>query len=104
MLNIDFIYKQTLPEWFEFLMHLVVAVGIGIFFMYSCEKFQLSSFKKRLLFSFGLTMPTLFLYFPLTLLAIKDTPALFDWISIIWWSVGHCLFAVVLAIASFQNK
>jgi hypothetical protein len=48
--------------------------------------------------SFLLTLPTIPLYFPLTLLALKPTPAVDDALALFYWTAGHLIFAAVLTI------
>ncbi|MGD6779040.1 hypothetical protein ACQCT3_04980 [Sutcliffiella horikoshii] len=101
LLNVDFIpgFKNAnLSELAEFFLHLIVAVMIGIMFAFIVERFQLFDKRRQYLVAIGITSPTILLYFPLTILAIKETPAPTDVIAILLWSIGHLAFAVFLPI------
>lgn len=98
LLNIDFIYSKPLPEFIEFLLHLLISVIIGIVFASICGLKELVEYKDRFMLSLVLTAPTFFLYFPLTILAIKNTPSVTDSSSIILWVLGHLLYALILPI------
>ncbi|WRP08303.1 hypothetical protein U9J35_09135 [Rossellomorea aquimaris] len=98
LLNVDFIPvfgDKDLPEWMEFLFHLVISCVIGVVFVYIVERLKVSSSGSWLL-SLVLTGPTVFLYFPLSYLAIKDVPGLMDGQGIILWTAGHLLYALSL--------
>ncbi|MFE0623184.1 hypothetical protein ACFW1J_17400 [Priestia aryabhattai] len=99
LLNVDFIPiigPIQWPEWVEFVFHLLIAVAIGIVFVYIVGKLNNMSIRKIVLCSFLLTLPTIPLYFPLTLLALKPTPAADDAVAIFYWSAGHLIFAAAL--------
>lgn len=89
LLNVDFIPiigPIQWPEWVEFVFHLLIAVVIGIVFVYIVGKLNNMSIRKIVLCSFLLTLPTIPLYFPLTLLALKPTPAVDDLLAIFYWT------------------
>lgn len=99
LLNVDFIPiigPIQWPEWVEFVFHLLIAVAIGIVFVYIVGKLNNMSIRKIVLCSFLLTLPTIPLYFPLTPLALKPTPAVDDAVAIFYWTAGHLIFAVTL--------
>lgn len=101
LLNVDFIpgfNNANLSEPAEFSLHLIVAVVIGIIFAFLVEHFHLFDKRRQYLVALGITFPTILLYFPLTILAIKETPAPTDVIAILLWSIGHLAFAVFLPI------
>ncbi|MFP7733681.1 hypothetical protein ACLHDF_09730 [Priestia aryabhattai] len=101
LLNVDFIPiigPIQWPEWVEFGFHLLIAVVIGIVFVYIVDKLTNRSIQKIILCSFLLTLPTIPLYFPLTLLALKPTPAVDDALALFYWTAGHLIFAAVLTI------
>ncbi|MBM7621741.1 hypothetical protein JOC95_003649 [Bacillus tianshenii] len=100
LLNVDFIPyidSRDLPELAEFSLHVLMAILIGIIFAWLMER-NADSKNSPYFWSFLLTLPTVFLYFPLTILATKDTPAVNDPISFSLWTVGHILFAILLPI------
>ncbi|MER2258776.1 MAG: hypothetical protein ABS945_09245 [Priestia megaterium] len=99
LLNVDFIPiigPIQWPEWVEFVFHLLIAAAIGIVFVYIVGKLNNMSIRKIVLCSFLLTLPTIPLYFPLTLLALKPTPAADDAVAIFYWTAGHLIFAAAL--------
>jgi uncharacterized membrane protein YagU involved in acid resistance len=98
LLNIDFIYVRFIPEILEFIIHLAVSVIIGIIFVFLIYLFKLVQIRQQVLLSLLLTVPTVFLYFPLTILSIKETPDVFDFTAILWWTLGHLLYALTLPI------
>ncbi|MBU8853766.1 hypothetical protein C2I27_02010 [Priestia megaterium] len=101
LLNVDFIPiigPIQWPEWVEFVFHLLIAVAIGIIFVYIVSKLNNMSIRKIALCSFLLTLPTIPLYFPLTLLALKPTPAVDDAVAIFYWTAGHLIFAAALVL------
>ncbi|MDY0940280.1 hypothetical protein [Priestia megaterium] len=101
LLNVDFIPiigPIQWPEWVEFVFHLFIAVVIGIVFVYIVDKLNNMSIRKIVLCSFLLTLPTIPLYFPLTLLALKPTPAVDDALAISYWTAGYLIFAAALTI------
>ncbi|MDT9023774.1 hypothetical protein [Rossellomorea aquimaris] len=98
LLNVDFIpvFGETnFPEWIEFLFHLVISCVIGVLFVYLMERLNVSG-KGSWVLSLVLTIPTVFLYFPLSHLAIKDVPGLLYGEAIILWTAGHLLYALSL--------
>jgi hypothetical protein len=95
LLNIDFLYNKHLPESLEFSLHLIVSIVICVVYVFFCEKLNLH-LRKQFVFSFVFTTPTIFLYIPLTLFSIKETPALNDGLAILWWIIGHFLYALLL--------
>ncbi|MDR0137206.1 hypothetical protein RFW18_05560 [Metabacillus idriensis] len=97
LLNIDFIYKEPLPELFEFALHLTVAVIIGVLYVFTLTFFTITSQLNRWLTAFALTLPAVLLYFPLTILAVRETPAIDDFGALAWWTAGHILFAAAMA-------
>lgn len=99
LLNVDFIPiigPIQWPEWVEFVFHLLIAAAIGIVFVYIVGKLNNMSIRKIVLCSFLLTLPTIPLYFPLTLLALKPTPAVDDAVAIFYWTAGHLIFSAAL--------
>ncbi|MBN8191610.1 hypothetical protein JI667_05540 [Bacillus sp. NTK074B] len=98
LLNVDFIpmfTSKSLPEWLEFSFHLAISCVIGTIFVYILEKQNVTK-KGSWILSLILSFPTLFLYFPLSYLAVKDVPGLFDSTAILIWAVGHILYALSL--------
>lgn len=98
LLNVDFIpmfTSRNLPEWLEFLFHILISCVIGVIYMYISGKMGVSR-KGAWILSFLLTLPTVFLYFPLSYVAIKDVPDLLNGRAILLWTAGHILYALTL--------
>lgn len=98
LLNVDFIpvFGETnFSEWIEFLFHLVISCVIGVLFVYLMERLNVSG-KGSWVLSLALTIPTVFLYFPLSHLAIKEVPGLMYGEAIFLWTAGHLLYALSL--------
>jgi uncharacterized protein YsxB (DUF464 family) len=97
LLNVDFLpflKGIELNEYVEFSLHLFISIFIGI--IYACLSY---SDKRPFSTSFILVIPTIFLYFPLTTLALKETPLIDDYYAFFWWTLGHALYAFSLAIS-----
>ncbi|MGG4169635.1 hypothetical protein ABEW00_19525 [Rossellomorea vietnamensis] len=97
LLNVDFIplFASTLPEWLEFSFHLLISCVIGLLFVYLIEKLNVSE-RGAWLLSLLLTFPTVFLYFPLSYLAVQDVPGFFDGTALTFWAIGHLLYGLSL--------
>jgi len=101
LLNVDFIpsFKDAnLSELTEFSLHLIVAVFIGILFAFIVEHFHFYDKRRQYLIAIGITFPTVLLYFPLTILAVKEIPSPSDGFALLLWSIGHLAFAIFLPI------
>ncbi|WP_078381038.1 hypothetical protein [Sutcliffiella halmapala] len=107
LLNIDFIPylgKQHFSEAVEFTFHLFISLIIGIVFAWMINKYSIHSKAKQFVLALCLTLPTVFLYFPLTELAIKETPAVTDIYSFSLWTIGHLIFACLLPVFYWLPK
>lgn len=99
LLNIDFIPiigNINWPELIEFVFHLIISLIIGVVFSLGSSRFFSNKKVYQAIFAYVLTLPTVFLYFPLTYLAIKPTPDLFDLVAIGYWTIGHLIYAAIL--------
>ncbi|GGC74407.1 hypothetical protein GCM10007216_01260 [Thalassobacillus devorans] len=99
LMNVDFIPwigKIAWPFYVEWLFHLIISWGIGMIFVYLLRNSMIDSHSHQ--WSLALTLATLagLTYFPLTALAIKETPAIDSISAIFFWSAGHGLYAVVM--------
>ncbi|MCA1053365.1 hypothetical protein LCM10_00100 [Rossellomorea aquimaris] len=106
LLNVDFIpYFGDVhwSEWAEFLFHLVVSTILGILFVFLIRIFRLSG-RAIWLTASVLTFPAFLLYFPLSLLAIKEVPDVFDPGGITLWFIGHVIYGATLPILYFMWK
>ncbi|MDQ1911664.1 hypothetical protein RAC89_14765 [Paenibacillus sp. GD4] len=96
LLNIDFLPVAdalgllVLPEWFEFTLHLIVSLLLGIVYV----GLVLGS---RSPWTWGWLLGLLpsLLYIPLTQLSDR-VPDLYDAQAIGWWLAGHFLYSLVL--------
>ncbi|WP_223700374.1 hypothetical protein [Sutcliffiella deserti] len=99
LLNIDFIPymgEQNYSEPIEFFFHLLIAIFIGVMFGWILNYFKVVSKWRKYMLSLLITLPTVFLYFPLTILAVKATPPVSDVQSFTLWTICHLLFAILL--------
>lgn len=107
LLNIDFIPvigSIHWPESIEFLFHLIISLIIGVVYSLGSYRFFHKRRVAQLLFAYVLTLPTVFLYFPLTYLAEKPTPPLLDSVAITYWTLGHVVYAAVLFAVYAMNE
>lgn len=96
LLNVDFIPyigDITCPEWIQFLFHLLVSLTMGLALSFAAMRLHQNVY----MLSFLLTFPTIFLYFPLSALAIQEVPAATDIAAFLLWIAGHALYASSLA-------
>lgn len=96
LLNIDFIPVMGAiewPIWMEWFFHIIIAWIIAYLYIWWTTN---KSVKMKWLTSFVLTVGAALSYFPLTLLAIKETPPVTDGTAIFYWLIGHLFFAVSL--------
>ncbi|MBO1510569.1 hypothetical protein [Metabacillus bambusae] len=103
LLNIDFLYNKYLPESLEFSLHLIVSIIISVVYVFFSEKLNLD-LRQQFVFFFVFTTPTVYIYIPLSIFSIKETPALSDGLAILWWMIGHFLFALLLPLLFNQIK
>ncbi|WP_226658474.1 hypothetical protein [Pseudalkalibacillus hwajinpoensis] len=102
LLNIDFIPvigQINWPEWIEFVFHLFISLIIGVVYSIGSSRYFPQQRKAQAILAYVLTLPTVLLYFPLTYLAIKQTPGLWDFTAITYWTLGHLIYAAVLFVA-----
>ncbi|WP_341984148.1 hypothetical protein [Rossellomorea oryzaecorticis] len=106
LLNVDFIpYLGDVrwAEWVEFLFHLIISCLIGIIFVKLVHQFKLTG-RAVWILSFALTLPAFFLYFPLSYLAIKEVPGIYDPSGIALWFLGHLVYGVSLPLLNYLIK
>ncbi|MCA1022524.1 hypothetical protein [Halobacillus litoralis] len=99
LMNVDFIPWFGSIDWpvlMEWFFHMIISWIIGLvyawLFMYRLKPTPRNQWMTAAL----LTAPAAFTYVPLTLLALKETPAVTDGSAIIFWLIGHVLYAVTL--------
>ncbi|WP_058308155.1 hypothetical protein [Gracilibacillus massiliensis] len=99
LLNVDFIFQEiALPLWIEWLFHLIISwilVYIYLILLPVC-KTMVSRWLVILILSFFAASS----YIPLTILAIKETPALTNEIAILIWLIGHFFYGLCVYIFS----
>jgi hypothetical protein len=102
LLNVDFIpviNKVLWPEWMEFFFHLIISLFIAAGFFSLLPKT-----KHPYVTAFLLTLPAVFLYFPLALLAHKPVSKVNDIQAFFLWTTGHILYALVLGLHGQKRK
>ncbi|MCA1029917.1 hypothetical protein LCL95_02575 [Bacillus timonensis] len=112
LLNVDFIPIIGSIKWSELVeltFHLFISILIGIIYclIVTGSRFARFKWKKRISYYFVallLTFPTIFLYFPLTILAYKETPEINDWVAFSWWTIGHILYSLSLSYFYIRYK
>jgi len=108
LLNVDFIPiigQMKQPEPIEFLFHIVISIVITFIFIFLADRLVLrDSFRKLLLLSFILCLPTISLYFPLSTLAIRNVPEWNDWLAFAYWCIAHLFYAWLLPIFIYKKK
>lgn len=100
LLNVDFVpwLPPILPEWFEFTLHLLVSVIIGLFYFWWIQRSDFPLAKGVLLGAFSSL-----LYIPLSLLSVR-VPGLLDFKAITLWIIGHLLFGILLGVCGWIWK
>ncbi|SHM42797.1 hypothetical protein [Gracilibacillus kekensis] len=93
LLNVDFIFQGIrLSLWIEWLFHLIISwllVYIYLIMLQFCK-----TWFRRLLLILLLSFLAASSYIPLTILAIKETPALTNGIAIMLWTMGHLFYGI----------
>ncbi|MCA1011309.1 hypothetical protein [Halobacillus halophilus] len=106
LMNVDFIPVIGSIEWpaaIEWLFHLIISWIIGVLYVYAFRRILKDSRRNRWFLALILSAFAATSYVPLTLLAIKETPALTDGAAILYWLIGHVLYAVVLKISYYRS-
>ncbi|WP_079480651.1 hypothetical protein [Halobacillus salinus] len=105
LMNVDFIPVIGDKDWpviVEWLFHMIISWMIGILYVYLLKHWIKDTRKNQWGLSVLLTAGASTTYIPLTLLAIKETPALTDGVAILYWLVGHALYAITLKRSYFR--
>ncbi|SFG00399.1 hypothetical protein SAMN05216353_11816 [Halobacillus alkaliphilus] len=106
LMNVDFIPVIGSIEWpvaIEWLFHLIISWIIGVLYVYAFRRVLKDTKGNRWSLALILSAFAATSYVPLTLLAIKETPALTDGAAILYWLIGHVLYAVVLKISYYRS-
>ncbi|MBA2174512.1 hypothetical protein H0266_06275 [Halobacillus locisalis] len=99
LMNVDFIPVIGGIDWpvyMEWLFHMIISWIIGVLYVYVLKNWISDTRRNQWRLAIFLTAGASTTYVPLTLLAIKETPALTDGVAIIYWLVGHVLYAITL--------
>ncbi|MFC4386837.1 hypothetical protein ACFOZ1_03340 [Gracilibacillus marinus] len=95
LMNVDFIpifQGKQLPLLVEWSFHLIISfIIVWIYLLLWC---RLGNNMKRLYFSVLLGIVAGISYFPLTIVAIKATPAINDFFAIILWFSAHVIYGL----------
>ena len=109
LLNVDFIPVIGAVQWSEvteFVFHLIIALIIGIVYVYLAKR-RNYPFSQLMIISMLLSVPLPFLFFILSWLAVDaDVPAPNDWEAFLYWIFAHLTFALLLPILykTFERK
>ncbi|WP_101843462.1 hypothetical protein [Halobacillus sp. Marseille-P3879] len=106
LMNVDFIPflgEVNWPVFVEWLFHLVVSWAAGILFCYLFMKKIKITMMRQWIAAFVLSGAAALSYFPLTVLAMKQTPSLTDGEAIALWAVGHMIYAIVLKSSYYRT-
>ncbi|PKR78325.1 hypothetical protein CEY16_00775 [Halalkalibacillus sediminis] len=96
LMNIDFIYQpddnmnSQLFAVFEFSLHVLVAIIMVLIYLFMIQR----EFFKNRRFELAaiITFVAFLTYFPLTILAQTETPAITDFVAISDWFLAHVIF------------
>ncbi|KAB8139176.1 hypothetical protein F9U64_01950 [Gracilibacillus oryzae] len=103
LMNVDFIpffEGKSLSPVIEWFFHLLIAWLIA--YIYFLLPSSLSR-RQQIVTAFLISIAAAFSYFPLTLLAKKDTPAIDDFTAITLWFLGHLIYGLVLFTCGNRN-
>ncbi|KYG59087.1 hypothetical protein H1Q58_10550 [Planococcus maritimus] len=109
LLNIDFIPLLNQVNWselMEFVFHLIISLVIGIVYVYIAKR-RSYTFGQLTIISLVLTLPTYFLFFPLSMLAVEaDVPEPTDVGAFLYWILAQLTYALLLPILykTFERK
>ncbi|MDQ0427899.1 uncharacterized membrane protein YjjP (DUF1212 family) [Planomicrobium stackebrandtii] len=109
LLNVDFVPVIGSVQWSEiteFIFHMIIALVIGVVFVYVAKR-RNYSFGQLVLISLLMSAPFPFLYFLLSWLAVEaEVPAATDWSAFLYWIFAHLTYALLLPILykTFERK
>ncbi|MCM3172800.1 MULTISPECIES: hypothetical protein [unclassified Paenibacillus] len=97
LLNIDFVpgLPPILPEFVEFALHLVVSIGIGVFYIWWIQNRPQYAMLKGILIGAVSSL----LYIPLSQLSTR-VPDLNDTHAILYWVTAHLIYGVTLELCA----
>ncbi|WP_181349160.1 hypothetical protein [Thalassobacillus sp. CUG 92003] len=99
LMNVDFlpiIGSISWPFYMEWLFHLMLSCAIGMVLVAILSYVSPSRHQQRWLAASVLSLGAALSYFPLTILAVKETPDVADPTALGGWMVSHLVYAVVL--------
>lgn len=109
LLNVDFIPVIGDVQWSEiteFIFHMMIALIIGVVFVYIAKR-RNYSFGQLVIISLLMSAPFPFLYFVLSWLAVDaNVPAVTNWGAFLYWIFAHLTYALLLPILykTFERK
>ncbi len=93
LLNVDFLFQdKELAIWIEWVFHLVISWIIVYFYVIIRPSFNTRAKQFMLIMSVSLIAAGS--YIPLTILAIRETPAVTNGEAVGFWLVGHILYGI----------
>lgn len=105
LMNVDFIPLIGSIDWpvyMEWLFHMMISWTIGILYVYLLKQRVTNTRRNQWFLSVILSAMAAMTYMPLTRLAIKETPPLTDGVAILYWLIGHILYAITLKRSYFR--
>ncbi|GGE66701.1 hypothetical protein GCM10007140_16080 [Priestia taiwanensis] len=96
LMNVDFIpvlNSYLLPPWIEFSLHLIVSLLLSVGIQYLIVK---RNTYRIMLITCVAVLPTILLYFPLSILATKEVARIDDISAFSYWSISHVIYALTL--------
>ncbi|MFC4403228.1 hypothetical protein [Gracilibacillus xinjiangensis] len=102
LMNVDFIpgVEGDLSPVLEWFFHIVIAWLIALLYL-SLQRILSKRYHKPAALLLSITAAIS--YFPLTLIAKKETPSADDVIAITLWFIGHVIYGMVLYILAKRN-
>lgn len=97
LLNVDYIPiigEIAMPEWVEFILHLIVSIGLVIVLYYCIEIVRLKNIVLVCTITCGVIGAGLYLTTALS----TRTPELTDGISFIYWFISHILYGIIVGL------
>lgn len=99
LLNVDyipFVNRFTIPEWIEFLLHLLVGIIFGNVLQWVLARSHKKD-KQSFFVIISCSIVLAICYYPVTVLSNK-TPPFLSFGAFSWWVFGHVLFGFILAV------
>ncbi|MDL4842893.1 hypothetical protein [Aquibacillus rhizosphaerae] len=94
LMNVDFVIND-IPLILEWLLHMTISWGISLIFVVLIRMKTYPSIKIQWSIVCILSGLASLSYFPLTIIAKKETPSVLDMEAIFYWLIGHILYAII---------